>query len=124
VVTLVAFACGSSSGPAGSKGTIKIGSDLPVCTVGGQAVQNGVQFAVNQKNAAGGVNGYTVQFQGFDDCRQGSYNADAGSRTSEDAGRQQVPGHTVPTTRVAKAEIPIAAPQHFVMITRPTPARA
>ena len=44
MATLVAFACGSSSGPAGSKGTIKIGSDLPVCTVGGQAVQNGIQF--------------------------------------------------------------------------------
>ena len=54
---LVAFACGPSSPGGGSKGTIKIGSDLPVCTVGGQSTANGVQFAVTQKNNAGGVNG-------------------------------------------------------------------
>src|SRR4029077_7931071 len=77
--TLVAFACGGGGGGGtGSKGTIKIGSALPICTIGGLATQNGVQFAVNQRNAAGGVEGYTIQFQGFDDCRQGAYNADAG----------------------------------------------
>src|ERR1700674_4266902 len=80
LVTFVAFACGggSSGGGSTSKGTIKIGTDLPVCTTGGQATQNGVQFAINQKNAAGGVNGFTIQFQGFDDCRQGAYSAPAG----------------------------------------------
>jgi hypothetical protein len=31
--------------------------------------------------------------------------------------RPQVPGHIGPTTRQAKAEIPIAAPQHFTMIS-------
>ena len=119
MATLVAFACGSSSGPAGSKGTIKIGSDLPVCTVGGQAVQNGIQFAVNQKNAAGGVNGYTIAFQGFDDCRQGSYNADAGvENVQRMLGDSKFLGMIGPyNSAVAKAEIPIAAPQHFVMIS-------
>src|SRR5438045_6315186 len=117
--TLVAFACGSSSGPAGSKGTIKIGSDLPVCTVGGQAVQNGIQFAVNQKNAAGGVNGYTIQFQGFDDCRQAAYNADAGVENVQTMlGDSKFLGMIGPyNSAVAKAEIPIAAPAHFVMIS-------
>ena len=119
MATLVAFACGSSSGPAGSKGTIKIGSDLPVCTVGGQSTQNGVQFAVDQKNAAGGVNGYTIQFQGFDDCRQGAYNADAGvENVQKMLGDSKFLGMIGPyNSAVAKAEIPIAAPQHFVMIS-------
>src|SRR2546423_1043847 len=76
---MVAFACGGGGGgTSGSKGTIKIGSDLPVCTTGGQSTANGVKFAVDQKNAAGGVNGYTFSYQSFDDCRQGSYSADAG----------------------------------------------
>src|SRR5207237_132200 len=54
--TRVAFACGGTTGAGGaSKGTIKIGSDLPVCTTGGQSTATGVKFAVDQKNAAGGV---------------------------------------------------------------------
>src|SRR2546430_4699372 len=56
---LVAFACGGTTGGGGSKGTIKIGSDLPVCTIGGPATAHGVPFAVHTKNAAGGVEGYT-----------------------------------------------------------------
>ncbi|HLQ16053.1 MAG TPA: ABC transporter substrate-binding protein, partial [Candidatus Eisenbacteria bacterium] len=75
--TFVAFACGPTTGGT-TKGEIKIGSDLPVCTVGGQATQNGVQFAIDTKNKAGGVEGYTIKFQGFDDCRQAAYSADAG----------------------------------------------
>src|SRR5207253_9980108 len=46
---LVAFACGCTTVGGGSKGTIKMGSDLPVCTIGGQATANGGQVAVNQK---------------------------------------------------------------------------
>jgi len=119
VAALAAFACGSSSGPAGSKGTIKIGSDLPVCTVGGKAVQNGIQFAVNQKNAAGGVNGYSIQFQGFDDCSQGAYDANTGvENVQKMLGDSKFLGMIGPyNSAVAKAEIPIAAPQHFVMIS-------
>src|SRR5216684_3360633 len=70
VAAFVAFACGGGGGGTTSKGTIKIGSDLPVCTVGGQNTANGVKFAVDQKNSAGGVNGYTIAYQSFDDCRQ------------------------------------------------------
>ncbi len=118
---MVAFACGGSStgGSSGSKGTIKIGSDLPVCTTGGQSTQNGVQFAVSQKNAAGGVNGYTIAFQGFDDCRQGAYSADAGVENVQSMiGDPKFLGMIGPyNSAVAKAEIPIAAPQHFVMIS-------
>jgi branched-chain amino acid transport system substrate-binding protein len=116
----VAFACGGTSGGGtASKGTIKIGSDLPVCTVGGQATQNGVQFAIQQRNAAGGVEGYTIQFQGFDDCRQGAYSTDAGvENVQKMLGDSKFLGMIGPyNSAVAKAEIPIAAPQHFVMIS-------
>jgi branched-chain amino acid transport system substrate-binding protein len=119
LATLVAFACGSSGGPGGSKGTIKIGSDFPTCTSGGQSTSNGVKFAVDQKNAAGGVNGYTIQYQSFDDCRQGSYNADAGVENVQTMlGDPKFLGMIGPyNSAVAKAEIPIAAPQHFTMIS-------
>jgi len=116
----VAFACGGGGGGStGSKGTLKIGSDLPVCTVGGQATQNGVQFAIQQRNAAGGVEGYTIQFQGFDDCRQGAYSTDAGvENVQKMLGDSKFVGMIGPyNSAVAKAEIPIAAPQHFVMIS-------
>jgi branched-chain amino acid transport system substrate-binding protein len=119
MATLVAFACGGSSGPAGSKGTIKIGSDLPVCTTGGQSTANGVKFAVEQKNAAGGVNGYTIEYHSFDDCRQAAYNADAGVENVQTMlGDSKYLGMIGPyNSAVAKAEIPISSPQHFVMIS-------
>ena len=66
MATLIAFACGSTSGGGGAKGTIKIGSDLPTCTAGGKSTQNGIDFAIKQKNAAGGVSGFTIQFVPFD----------------------------------------------------------
>src|SRR5205807_2519126 len=118
--TLIAFACGGTTGGGGaSKGTIKIGSDLPVCTTGGQSTANGVKFAVDQKNAAGGVNGYTISFQSFDDCRQGAYDAAAGVENVQTMlGDPKFLGMIGPyNSAVAKAEIPIAAPQHFVMIS-------
>ena len=119
MATLVAFACGSSSGPAGSKGTIKIGSDLPVCTTGGQSTANGIKFAVDQKNAAGGVNGYTIDYHSFDDCRQAAYSADAGVENVQTMlGDTKYLGMIGPyNSAVAKAEIPISSPQHFVMVS-------
>ena len=118
--TLVAFACGGGGGGGGTnKGTIKIGSDLPVCTVGGQAVSNGVKFAINQKNSAGGVEGFTIAYQSFDDCRQGAYNADAGvANVRQMLDDSKYLGMIGPyNSAVAKAEIPIAAPKSFVMVS-------
>ena len=120
VATVVALACGSSSsGGSTNKGTIKIGSDLPVCTTGGQSTANGVKFAVDQKNAAGGVQGFTIQYQSFDDCRQGAYNADAGvANVRQMLDDNAFMGMVGPyNSAVAKAEIPIAAPKNFVMIS-------
>jgi branched-chain amino acid transport system substrate-binding protein len=118
--TFVAFACGGSGGGSTtSKGTIKIGSDLPVCSAGGQSTANGIQFAVNQKNAAGGVNGYTISYQSFDDCRQAAYSAAAGvENVTTMLGDAKFLGMIGPyNSAVAQAEIPIAAPQHFTMIS-------
>src|SRR5690349_10529355 len=117
---MVAFACGGSSGTGGtSKGTIKIGSDLPICTTGGQSTANGVKFAVDQKDAAGGVNGFTISYQSFDDCRQGAYSADAGVENVQTMlGDSKFLGMIGPfNSAVAKAEIPIASPQHFTMVS-------
>lgn len=119
IAAFVAFACGGGGGGGANKGTLKIGSDLPTCTVGGKATENGIKFAVDQKNAAGGVEGFTIQFTGFDDCRQGSYNADAGvdnvRKMLDDSAYMGMVGPY--NSAVAKAEIPIASPKSFVMIS-------
>jgi len=120
IAAALAVACGTSSGGgSGSKGTIKIGSDLPVCTSAGQTTGNGVKFAVDQRNAAGGVNGYTIAYQSFDDCRQGAYSADAGVENVQTMlGDNKFLGMIGPyNSAVAKAEIPISSPQHFTMIS-------
>ena len=119
VATMVAFACGGGGGGTGNKGTIKIGSDLPVCTTGGQSTANGVKFAVDQKNKAGGVEGFTIAYTSFDDCRQGAYNADAGvANVRQMLDDSKYLGMVGPyNSAVAKAEIPIAAPKNFVMVS-------
>lgn len=119
---MVAFACGGGGGGGGgttNKGTIKIGSDFPVCTTGGQSTSNGVKFAVDQKNAAGGVQGFTIAYTSFDDCRQGAYNADAGvANVRQMLDDNAYMGMIGPyNSAVAKAEIPIANPKDFVMIS-------
>src|SRR5438874_11780561 len=115
--TLVAFACGGGGTGGTNKGTIEIGSDLPTtCTSGGKGAENGIKFAVTQKPS---VEGFTIQFQGFDDCRQGSYNADAGvdnvRKMLDDSAFLGMIGPY--NSAVAKAEIPIAAPKSFVMVS-------
>lgn len=68
--TLLAIAaCGSNSGGSGG-GTILIGGIAG--TTGaygttGQAVFNGTQFAIDEINAAGGVNGKKLKFDGYND---------------------------------------------------------
>src|SRR5260370_22319480 len=116
LAAVVGVACGGGGGGGtASKGTIKIGSDLPVCSIGGQAVANGIKFAVDTKNAAGGVNGYTISYQSFDDCRQAAYSADAGVENVQTMlGDPTFLGMIGPyNSAVAKAQIPIAAPHPF-----------
>src|SRR5438034_1354360 len=120
VATMVAFACGGGGGGGGAnKGTSKIGSDLPVCTTGGQSTANGIKFAVQQKNKAGGVEGFQIEYTSFDDCRQGAYNADAGvANVRQMLDDNKFLGMVGPyNSAVAKAEIPIGAPKNFVMVS-------
>jgi ABC-type branched-subunit amino acid transport system substrate-binding protein len=90
-----------------------------VCTTGGQSTANGVKFAVDQKNKAGGVEGFTIAYTSFDDCRQGAYNADAGvANVRQMLDDSKYLGMVGPyNSAVAKAEIPIAAPKNFVMVS-------
>ena len=102
-----------------SKGIIKIGSDFPTCTAGGQATENGVRFALQQIQSAGGIRGFTLQYEGFDDCRQGEFSPDAGTanvrRMLADAAFLGMVGPY--NSDVALAEIPVAAPQRFTMVS-------
>lgn len=57
-------------GSAGSSDTFKVGGIGPItggAAVYGQAVMNGAQIAVEEINAAGGINGYQVEFNFADD---------------------------------------------------------
>lgn len=58
------------SASAGGEGTFKIGGIGPTtggAAIYGQAVQNAIQLAIDEVNAAGGVNGYTFELNFQDD---------------------------------------------------------
>src|SRR2546429_5467995 len=56
---LVAFACGGTTGGGGSKGTVKIGSDLPGCTIRRPATPTRLPVAGNHKKPPRGAAGFT-----------------------------------------------------------------
>ena len=61
---------GNSSVAEGANGKLVIGGIGPItgaAAVYGNAVKNGAQLAVNEINAAGGVNGMTLEFNFQDD---------------------------------------------------------
>lgn len=61
--------CGSNESQ-GSSDTIRIGSSGPITganAVYGEAVKNGAELAIEEINAAGGINGYQVEFNYQDD---------------------------------------------------------
>ena len=119
---LVAVACGGSTGGSGggSKGTISIGVDLPesgAAASSGLPTLNGVKYAVLK--AGGSVDGWTLTVENRDDAVNGSYNADKGVQNVTDLiNTNTVVSMVGPfNSAVAKAEIPIAAPAHFAMIS-------
>ena len=64
LVALAAFACGGNSTTTTNKGTIKIGVSLPLSGASasdGQPTLKGAEFAVNQQNAKGGIDGFQLQ---------------------------------------------------------------
>src|SRR6266705_1963167 len=119
ILATAALAASACLGNGTSKGIIKIGSDFPTCTAGGQATENGVRFALQQIQSAGGIRGFTLQYEGFDDCRQGEFSPDAGTanvrRMLADAAFLGMVGPY--NSDVALDEIPVAAPQHFTMVS-------
>ena len=70
-------ACGGSDAPAASssdEAVFKIGGTGPItgdAAIYGQAVMNACQIAVDEINAAGGINGYKVEFRFEDDVADG-----------------------------------------------------
>ena len=118
VVLAALTACGGS-GQVASKGAVKIGVDLPEALPEGAATLNGVRFAVQR--AGGSVGGWTLVIDHRDDTRQGSPSADAGVENVRAMLGNGDVGMIGPyTSSVAKAEIPIAAAQHFAMISPST----
>src|SRR2546428_4091457 len=62
---LVAVACGGSTRGGGSKGTIKIGSDPPLCTIGGPAAPHRGPFPGHPNKRPRGVHGFTDTAHSF-----------------------------------------------------------
>jgi branched-chain amino acid transport system substrate-binding protein len=120
------FACGggptSSGGGSATKGTFKIGVDLPesgAAASGGLPTLHGIELAVKQANDAGGVQGYSVAVDNHDDAVSGAYNEQKGVQNVQQMiADSSVMGMIGPyNSAVAKAEIPVASAAHFVMIS-------
>ena len=119
------FACGGTSpsgGGTATKGTFKIGVDLPesgAAASSGLPTLHGVELAVKQVNDAGGVEGYKVEVDNHDDAVSGSYNEQKGVQNVQQMiADSKVLGMVGPfNSAVAKAEIPVAAPAHFTMVS-------
>jgi branched-chain amino acid transport system substrate-binding protein len=122
---LAAFACGGTTGGGGgtgNKGTFKVGVDLPesgAAASSGLPTLHGVELAVKQANDNGGIEGFKVEVDNHDDAVSGSYNEAKGVQNVQAMlADTAVLGMVGPfNSAVAKAEIPVAAAQHFTMIS-------
>jgi branched-chain amino acid transport system substrate-binding protein len=124
--TFAVFACGGASssngGGTASKGTFKIGVDLPesgAAASSGLPTLHGVELAVKQLNDSGGIEGFKVEVDNHDDAVSGSYNEQKGVQNVQQMiGDTKVLGMVGPfNSAVAKAEIPVAAAAHFTMVS-------
>ncbi|MET1231983.1 MAG: branched-chain amino acid ABC transporter substrate-binding protein [Candidatus Limnocylindrales bacterium] len=111
--TTAPSAGGGESPAPGSAGTLKIGIDLPLSggeAVNGEPTRNGVLLAIKQANAAGGINGYTLEAVEKDDAVNGVHDPNQGA-TNVNAlvADEAVVGMVGPfNSNVARAQIPIA----------------
>ena len=101
-----------ASGGGGTKGTVKIGVDLPLSggeVANGEPTLNGVKLAVKQANDKGGVGGYTVDVNVQDDAKDGVHNPDQGATNAGTlVADEAVVGMVGPfNSNVARAEIPV-----------------
>jgi branched-chain amino acid transport system substrate-binding protein len=105
-----AASSGASSGA--SKGTVKIGVDLPLSggeVANGGPTFNGIQLAVDEANAAGGVGGYKVDINKQDDAVNGAHDPKQGASNAQTlAADEAVVGMVGPfNSNVARAQIPV-----------------
>jgi branched-chain amino acid transport system substrate-binding protein len=105
--------------PAGSRGTIEIGSDMNVSGAGaayGLPVQYGAAFAVAR---AASVRGFTLRFVPYDDSVQGVYNSDRGvENVQQMIGDPRLLGMVGPLrTPVTRAVMPIANRASLAMVS-------
>ena len=102
-------ACGdnSTSGDAASTGaSFKIGGIGPItggAAVYGQAVKNAAEMAVEEINAAGGINGYQIDFKFEDDVHDAEKSVNA-YNTLKDWGMQMLMGTVTSTPCQAVVE--------------------
>ncbi len=99
-------ACGSAQQASGSADAFKIGGIGPTtggAAVYGMAVQNGAQIAVDEINAAGGVNGYKLEFSFQDDEADAEKSVNA-YNTLKDWGAQMIVGSTTSGACIAVAD--------------------
>jgi branched-chain amino acid transport system substrate-binding protein len=122
---MFAMACGGSSGSNNgsssdcSKGSFKIGSDLPTSGAdasSGLPAQEGAAFAVMQHSC---VQGYKVTFTPYDDAVNGVHDPQKGVQNVQQMiSDNQVLGMVGPfNSNVAKAEIPVANNVPLAMIS-------
>jgi branched-chain amino acid transport system substrate-binding protein len=118
--TLLAFACGGTSGGgSSSKGEIDIASDLPTSGAdasSGLPTQYGAQFAVDQ---TGTLKGFTLKFVPFDDAVNGKHDPTKGAQNVQQIiSNSKALGMVGPfNSGVAAAEIPVANQAPLAMIS-------
>ena len=103
----------ASASPGASKGTLTIGTELPMSggeTANGEPTANGVKLAVQKINAAGGVDGWTINVNVQDDAVNGVHDPQQGAKNMQTlASDPTVVGVVGPfNSSVAQAEIPIS----------------
>jgi branched-chain amino acid transport system substrate-binding protein len=119
---LLALACGggtSGGNTGGSKGTIKIGVDLPESgaeSSNGIPTLNGVKFAVSQVKT---IDGYTIEVENLDDAVNGVHDPQKGAQNVQQLiADSAVIGMVGPfNSNVARAEIPITSAAHLVQVS-------
>ncbi len=111
VIALGMTACSSSNGDSSASSsaadgeTFKIGGIGPTtggAAIYGEAVKNGIQIAVDEINAVGGINGYQISYQFQDDENDAEKSVNA-YNTLKDWGMQMLVGTTTSTPCVAVA---------------------
>ena len=98
--------CGASAGSAGGSGVFKIGAIGPLTGAAaayGNAVVNGAQIAVEEINAAGGINGYQIEYKSEDDELNAEKSVNA-YNSLKDWGMQILVGSTTSACSIAVSE--------------------